>query len=409
MDDLLRPPDSSRRKTRELNSAFKPLTVLSVMTGTSLDGADAVCARLEDVGGTLDWEVLHRDQLPYPADMRRRLTDSLSPESSDVLTITQLHYEVGAHWAELCESAATVVRPDLVALSGQTIHHVPRVEPERGWRVKSTLQIGEAALTLERLGVPVMSDFRQSDMAAGGEGAPLVPFGDLKLYGQIGCNRTVHNHVSISIQTVHPASLDPDAVVAFYTGPGNCLIDEAAERYLTQPFDRDGAAAERGQVNAELLERLLQHPYLKLAAPKTTGREVFTLDVLLPELGASRLAAQLTAADLLATLTAFTAHSIARAYSQLTSPPDEIMVAGGGSFNPTLMRLIRELLPFPVSTFAEAGLDARDREALAFGVMAYYGWHQQPNTLPSATGARHPVIAGKLLLPWVGHGPGNRS
>src|SRR5690625_1874714 len=106
MDDLLRPPDSSRRKTRELNSAFKPLTVLSVMTGTSLDGADAVCARLEDVGGTLDWEVLHRDQLPYPADMRRRLTDSLSPESSDVLTITQLHYEVGAHWAELCESAA---------------------------------------------------------------------------------------------------------------------------------------------------------------------------------------------------------------------------------------------------------------------------------------------------------------
>lgn len=384
-----------------MNRTYKQLTVLSVMTGTSLDGADAVCARLEDVGGTLNWEVLHREQLPYPADMRRRLADSLSPERSDVLTITQLHHEVGEHWAELCERAAAVVRPDLVALSGQTIHHVPRVEPERGWRVESTLQIGEAALTLERLGVPVMSDFRQSDMAAGGEGAPLVPFGDLKLYGQAGLNRAVHNLGGISNLTLLPASLDPQAVVAFDTGPGNCLIDEAAQRYLSLPFDRDGAAAERGEVNAELLVRLLQHPYLKLPAPKTTGREVFTLDVLLPELDAVGLAEQLPADDLLATLTAFTAHSVARAYAQLDSAPDEIMVAGGGSFNRALMCMLREQLPLPVRTFSEAGLDARDREALAFGVMAYYGWHGQPNTLPSATGARHPVIAGKLLKPWV--------
>ncbi len=375
------------------------MSVLSVMTGTSLDGADAVCARLEASGGTLKSEVLHRAQLPYPADLRRRLQDSLNPERSDVLTITQLHYEVGAHWAELCAEVAGVVRPDLVALSGQTIYHVPRVEPERGWRVKSTLQIGEAALTLERLGVPVMSDFRQSDMAAGGEGAPMVSFGDLKLHGKAGVNRAIHNLGGISNLTFLPASLDPGAVIAFDTGPGNCLIDEAAERHLGQRFDQDGAAAARGRVQSALLERLMNHPYLQLTPPKTTGREVFTLDVLLHETGSSELAAELDPDDLIATLTAYTAHSVASGYSQLATQPDEMLVAGGGSFNPMLLRMLREELPFPVRTFAEVGLDARDREALAFGVMAYYAWYGKANTLPNATGARHAVIAGKLLQP----------
>lgn len=382
-----------------MNKNLEPLTVLSVMTGTSLDGADAVCARLEDDGGTLEWEVLHREHLPYPADLRRRLADSLSPERSDVLSITQLHHEVGKHWAVLCERAAAVAAPDLVALSGQTIHHVPRVEPARGWHVKSTLQIGEAAITLERLGVPVMSDFRQSDMAAGGEGAPMVSFGDLKLYGQAGRDRAIHNLGGISNLTFLPASLDPTAVVAFDTGPGNCLIDEAAQRYLSEPFDRDGAAAARGHVDSRLLKRLMQHDYLRMAPPKTTGREVFTLDVLLPEVNATELVTELEPDDLLATLTAYTAHSIAHAYLQLETQPDELLAAGGGSFNPVLMAMLSDQLPFPVHTFNEAGLDGRDREALAFGVMAYYGWYGQANTLPSATGARHPVIAGKLLRP----------
>lgn len=382
-----------------MSNQFEPMNVLSVMTGTSLDGADAVCARLHDRDGQLHWDVLHRDQLPYPADLRQRLTASLNPATSDVLTITQAHHQVGAHWAELCAQVAAVVKPDLVALSGQTIYHVPRVEPERGWQVKSTLQIGEAALTLERLGVPVISDFRQSDMAAGGEGAPMVPFGDLKLYGEAGVNRAVHNLGGISNLTFLPADLDPGKVIAFDTGPANCLIDEAAERFLGQQLDRDGAAAARGTVNTELLARLLAHPYLQLPAPKTTGREVFTLDVILPETGSAELAAGLSSDDLIATLTAFTAHSVALAYSQLPVQPDELLVAGGGSFNPVLMRKLKELLPFPVRTFSEAGLDARDREALAFAVMAYYGCHGHANTLPSATGARHAVVAGKLLRP----------
>lgn len=382
-----------------MRKPFEPLNVLSVMTGTSLDGADAICARLEDRDGRLHWEVLHREQLPYPQDLRVRLLDSLSPERSDVRTITQLHHEVGSHWAELCAQVASAVSPDLVALSGQTIYHVPRVEPERGWRVKSTLQIGESALTLEKLGVPVISDFRQSDLAAGGEGAPLVAFGDLKLYGQEGTDRAIHNLGGISNLTFLPGSLESAAVIAFDTGPGNCLIDEAAERRLGQPFDRDGSAAAAGSVNPDLLGRLMNHPYLQLAPPKTTGREVFTLDVILPETGSAELAAVLGTEDLLATLTAYTAHNLALAYSRLPAAPDEVLIAGGGSFNTTLMHMIRQQLTYPVRTFAEAGLDARDREALAFAVMAYYGWHGHPNTLPRATGARHAVIAGKVLLP----------
>ncbi len=382
-----------------MSESFEPLTVLSVMTGTSLDGADAVCAHLHDNAGTLQWEVVHRTQLPYPAELRERLKNSLSPERSDVLTITQLHYEVGQHWAELCAQVAAAVKPDLVALSGQTIHHVPRIEPERGWRVKSTMQIGEAALTLERLGVPVMSDFRQSDMAAGGEGAPMVSFGDLKLYGKAGVDRAIHNLGGISNLTFLPANLDPGAVIAFDTGPANCLIDEAAERYLGEPLDRDGAAAARGTVNQDLLDKWLDHPYLRMLPPKTTGREVFTLDVIVPETGSQALVASLGADDLIATLTAFTARSIAHAYSQLPSQPDELLAAGGGAFNRRLMQSLKELLPFPVRTFAEVGFDARDREALAFAVMAYYGWHGKANTLPSATGARHAVLAGKLLRP----------
>lgn len=384
-----------------MTQPFEPLTVLSVMTGTSLDGADAVAAQLHDTDGELRWEVLQRASLPYPSELRQRLLDNISPDKSDVLSITQLHYEVGAHWAELCAQVSEAVQPQLVALSGQTIQHVPRLEPERGWRVKSTLQIGEAALTLERLQVPVMSDFRQSDMAAGGEGAPLVSFGDLKLYGKAGTNRAVHNLGGISNLTFLPADLAAERVVAFDTGPGNCLIDEAAARLLDQPFDRDGAAAARGEVNSELLQKLMRHPYLQLAPPKTTGRELFTLDVLLPETGAAELAAQLSAEDLIATLTAFSAHSVAHAYSQLEVKPDEVLVAGGGSFNPVLLDMMAELLLVPVRTFAEVGLDARDREALAFGVMAYYGWHGHANTLPGATGARHAVAAGKLLRPLV--------
>jgi anhydro-N-acetylmuramic acid kinase len=385
-------------------AGLPPLNVLGLMSGTSLDGIDALVVRLEERDGTLAWEILDRESRDYPADVRSRLQATLKPETSDVLTITQLHTEVGASYAGLCAVLAGRTAVDLVALSGQTVYHVPRIEPARGWHTKATLQLGEAALTLERLGVPVISDFRQSDLAAGGEGAPLVSFGDLKLYGRAGVNRAVHNLGGISNLTFLPADLDPAGVIAFDTGPANCLLDEAAAKFLGLPCDQDGATAARGTVSSELLERLLAHPYLQLAPPKTTGREVFTLDALLQEQDAQELAGKLDAPDLLATLTAYTAETVARAYAALPVTADEILVAGGGSLNPTLMSMLRQRIPIPLRTFAEAGFEARDREALAFAVMAYYGFFGHANTLPHATGAAHAVVAGKLLRP-----PGKRG
>lgn len=427
------------------------MTVLSVMSGTSLDGMDAVAARLEWRGGRLEHELLHRANRPYPAELRSRLQRALRPETSDVSLLTQLHAEVGHAYAELCGAVCDELRGSagpvgLVALSGQTVYHIPRVDPAAGWLTPSTLQLGEAAFALERCRVPVACDFRQSDLAAGGQGAPLVSFGDLLLYGREGVARAVHNLGGISNLTLLPADLDPDGVIAFDTGPANCLLDEAAERFAGLPYDADGRLAAAGRVDEALLARLLEHPYLRLPAPKTTGRELFQLDLVLEQAlgagparellaaveragepprpgaggagapgesspapahaGASPAAeargepARFTAADLLATLTAFTAESIARAYRDLAAPVDEVLLAGGGALNPVLRSMLAERLPGRVLTFSEAGYDARDREALAFAVMAYFGYHGQANTLPNATGARCPVVAGKYLRPW---------
>ena len=362
------------------------------MSGTSCDGVDAVLTYLERRDGALLWEVRARRSLEYPPELRGRLERALHPDTSDVVLLTQLHAEVGGVYAGVAHEVMQTERVDLVALSGQTVYHIPRVDASRGWRTVSTLQLGEAAFVSERCGAPVVSDFRPSDLAAGGGGAPLVAFGDLQLYAKGGAARAVHNLGGISNLTYLPADGDPAGVLAFDTGPANCLLDEAAKRYFGLDFDEGGRLAARGRVDEGMLARLLDHPYLSLKPPKTTGRELFALrefeDVLEPH----------APEDILATLTAFTAASVARAYRNFVLPRalDEILVAGGGALNPTLMHFLRERLEVPVKTFEELGWRSKDREALAFAVMGYFTLHGLPNTLPHATGARRAVVAGKL-------------
>ena len=390
---MTRPPEPARPWPDDL----APLHVLGVMSGTSVDGADAVLARLERRGGALDWQVLDRVSVDFDRDLRARLLLAIQPGGVDAVELTQLHAEVGETYADLCEDVASRERVDLVALSGQTVYHIPRLEPERGWRTISTLQVGEASRVLERCRVPVVSDFRQSDLAAGGQGAPMVPFGDLMLFGRPGLKRAVHNLGGISNVTWLPADGNPDDVRAFDTGPANCLIDEAMQATRGEAFDAEGAVAAAGRVDEALLARLMDHPYLRLAPPKTTGREVFTLRETLPEGVAGR-----DPADLVATLTAFTARSIAQAYGDWVLPAglDEVVLAGGGALNPTLVRMLADALPqVPVRTFEELGWRSKDRETLAFAVMAYGAWYGLPNTLPGATGARRAVVAGRLLRP----------
>jgi anhydro-N-acetylmuramic acid kinase len=186
-----------------------PLTVLGVMSGTSLDGMDAVVARFERRGAALSWDVVARATATFDDDLRRRLLRAIEPGHADVVELTMLHAEVGEAYADLCAAVTAEHAVDLVALSGQTVYHIPRIEPARGWRAVSTLQLGEPSRVVERCGLPVVSDFRQSDLAAGGQGAPMVPFGDLHLFGERGVRRAVHNLGGIANVTVLPADGDP--------------------------------------------------------------------------------------------------------------------------------------------------------------------------------------------------------
>jgi anhydro-N-acetylmuramic acid kinase len=374
-----------------------PLRVLGVMSGTSLDGMDAVLARFERRAGALTWSVEARAEARFDAALRGRLLRAIEPGGADVVELTLLHAEVGEAYADLCAGVTAAHDVDLVALSGQTVYHIPRVEPARGWRAVSTLQLGEPARVVERCRLPVVAEFRQADLAAGGQGAPMVPFGDLHLFGERGVRRAVHNLGGIANVTLLPADGDPSRVLAFDTGPANCLLDEAVAATTGAGFDRDGALAAAGTVDGGLLARLLEHPYLRLPPPKTTGREVFNLREAFPAgIGAW------APADLLATLTAFTAATIADAYRRWVLPAglDEVLLAGGGALNPTLVRDLRARLPgVPMRTFEELGWRSKDRETLAFALMGYAAWFGLPNTLPSATGARRAVVAGRVARP----------
>ena len=357
--------------------------VLGLMSGTSCDGVDALKVRLELGTRGLEWTVLDRASLAYAIPLRERLLRSLVPETSDIATLTQLHADLGEVYADLAE---TLLPFDLAAVSGQTVYHIPRQDFSKDWSTVSTLQLGEPARVAERVRRPVYSGFRQSDMAAGGQGAPLVAFADLGLFREPGHATGVHNLGGISNLTYLPAGGNPDEVIAFDTGPGNCLLDEAAAHYFGRAYDAGGELAAQGQVAEEVLAALLGHPYFSLPYPKTTGREVFTLSTFQDSL------AGLSGFDVLATLTALTAESVAQAYRPLDV--EKVLVAGGGAYNVTLMRELQARLNVPAEPLHVRGATPKDREALCFAVLGYYAHLGLPNTLPNVTGARRAVVAG---------------
>ena len=371
------------------------VNVLGVMSGTSLDGADGVLVRLEHTPN-LTWQIITRVSLPYPAELRRVLTDMGRTQHADLAALCQAHTSIGGHYAALVGSVQQDHQVDAVALSGQTVYHVPTVDENRNWHTLSTLQLGEVSRVSETCGVKVIYDFRQTDMAATGQGAPLVSFADALLYGHEAERRAVHNLGGISNLTYLPAGHDTRGVFAFDTGPANCLIDDAMQRHFERDFDEGGHVASQGNVNESVLMRWLEHPYFHQPLPKTTGREAFYLDAMLALAGDN-----LSPEDLVATLTALTVSSVAKAYEQHVLPNglERILVAGGGSDNPIIMNGLKAQLPVPVDAFGELGWDAKDREALAFAVLGHYALLGKTNTLPQATGAAYPVVAGKFSFP----------
>ncbi|MGH7163664.1 MAG: anhydro-N-acetylmuramic acid kinase, partial [Planctomycetota bacterium] len=282
---------------------------------------------------------------------------------------------------------------DLVGSHGQTVVHVPR----RPGDVASTLQIGEAGVIAERVGAPVVSDFRTRDIAAGGEGAPLSAYVDFLLFRRDGPPRALLNLGGIGNVTI--VGKEAEEVFAFDTGPANMPLDETV-RALTagkEQLDRDGRMAAKGRIDENLLRRLLEHPYLALPVPKTTGRDTFGRGFVLPLL---RAKGNNRGVDVLATLTAFSAHCVRKGFEEHVFPrakPTEIVASGGGVHNLTLMTHLRRLFPrTAVLRLDELGMDPDAKEAILFAVLANETVHGIPNNLPGATGARWPVVLGKL-------------
>lgn len=377
------------------------MIVIGLMSGTSADGTSAAVVRIEGAPPDLTWQLLAHRETPHPAALREAIFAAFGP-GAGADRLCALNFALGHAFADaalavLAAAGLTADETDLIGSHGQTVWHIPAGDEA------STLQLGEAAVIAERTGLPVVSNFRPRDMAAGGQGAPLVAYVDRLLFAHPDRARALQNIGGIANVTYLPPAGEggnaPAGALAFDTGPGNMLIDDAAGRATggAWAYDHDGALAARGRVDEALLAELLAEPYLHLPPPKTTGRELFGAQFG-EKVWARGVAAGLAPADIVATLTAFTARSIARAYrDHLPRFPDEAIVSGGGARNPTLMAMLRErLAPARVLTSADLGLPVEAKEAVAFAVLAYETWHGRPGNLPAATGARRAVVLGQI-------------
>ncbi len=375
---------------------------VGLMSGTSIDGIDAVLVRIDgDSSTTLAWSLLAFSTTAYDEDRRKTILEALEEGTPD--TLCRLHVSLGEWFAsavhDVCEAAGVESR-ELAAIGshGQTVWHIPPSDVLGG----ATLQLGDPATLAERTGTPVISDFRSRDVAAGGHGAPLVPWLDQLLFSAVDRRRAIQNLGGMANVTWLPPTGSPEPVIAFDTGPGVVLIDGAVRRASdgALPYDRDGVMALRGQVDESLLTELLDDAYFRAPPPKSTGREHFGR-VLLDRVaeGLSPGADEEAWCDLVATLTAFTARSIAEAYRSWVLPRglDEIFLVGGGTNNPALVQAVtRELAPVPVRDGADLGVDPDAREALAFAFLAWAHLHQITGNIPSVTGAEAPRVLGSL-------------
>ena len=381
--------------------------VAGLMSGTSLDGVDAVVARLTGSGRALDLTMEAFVAVPYPPDLRAALLANSVPETSSVYDLSQLNVRLAGVYAEAVRRAVAaagleVDALDLVGSHGQTVHHVPEAAPCAGAPVRSTLQIGDVSVLATLLGVPVVGDFRMADMALGGQGAPLVPYFDY-VYFAADETRGLLNLGGIANLTVLPGGAGPHEVLAFDTGPGNMVLDALAQRFFGQPYDAGGRLAARGQVQDALLATLLDDPFFEQPPPRSTGRERFGrafVDRLIEQAGSLR---HPTPADLLATAAALTAAAVREAYDRFVrsrSALDVLIVSGGGQHNAVLMDQLRtRFAPVPVRTVDAYGLDADAKEALCFAVLAHEWVNGVPTNLPSVTGAFGPALLGTLCLP----------
>ena len=375
--------------------------VVGLMSGTSADGVDAVLTRISGYGLSTKVEQLGFYFLPFDSRTRQAILDLCSGETGGTRDVCLLSTHLGRLYAQAVEKLleeTNTPQVDLIGCHGQTVYHIPEETEYLGTTIRGTLQIGDPSYLAEKFHCPVVSDFRIRDMAAGGLGAPLVPYTEYLLYRSETEDVALQNIGGIGNVTLLPAGCSLDQVVAFDTGPGNMIMDALASK-ITQgqmQYDEGGVLAASGNVIPELLNWMLDDPYLRKTPPKTTGREYY---------GSSYVEKLLAfgnypLGDILSTATAFTAQTIAQSLRQFApGMPNRLVVGGGGSRNHTLLRFLRDALPeMLIQTQEDLGLSSDAKEAVAFAILANDALFGVCNNAPAATGAKHPVVMGRINL-----------
>ncbi len=378
------------------------MRIIGLISGTSADAIETVCCDIVGAPPHLELEILAALTVPIPMERQARIHAAATVEGSDVESICLLDAELGEAFAaaalSLIEEAG--LRPediDVIGSHGQTLWHAVRDDGS----VASSLQIGNGSRIAERTGITTISDLRSRDIAAGGQGAPIVAYVDWLLFRHAAAYRAIQNMGGLgNVAYLPPISDDETPPMAFDTGPANVLID-VLMTLLTdglESYDRDGAIAASGRIDEAWVAELLAHPYYDRTPPKTTGRELFS-----PAMGAEYLAQGrargLRDEDVVASVTALSADTVVDQYRRfLPVPPDEVIVAGGGTRNPRLMARLAERLPngIRLATFEDLGYASHQKEAVAMAVLAHETWQGRPGTRREFTGVNHPVLMGAI-------------
>jgi anhydro-N-acetylmuramic acid kinase len=381
------------------------LVVAGVMSGTSADGVDVAICRIADAGKRPTLELLAHEGFRYPKVLRSAVLAAMNAESTTTAELARLNWRLALEYAEAVRktSARHKIRLDLVGCHGQTLYHQAVPASYAGKRFACTWQLGEPAVLAQALQTPVVANFRPADMAAGGQGAPLVPLLDFVLFADPRRGRVLQNIGGIANFTALPPAAKADQVLAFDSGPGNMVMDWLASELYQKPYDPHGQWAAQGSVLQPVLRTELRNRYYRQKPPRTAGREQFGREFSAYFLSACRKHSP-KPEDALATACALTAETIARAYETYAHPrmqgrAVDYIVSGGGARNRTLMQMLEaRLTPLHcvLTTSEHFGLPAEAKEAAAFALLAWQTWQHRPGNVPSATGAARPVLLGQV-------------
>jgi len=382
------------------------MLVLGMMSGTSADGIDVALARISGAPPNLNAKLFDHSSVKFPEALRKEILRVAEQGPISAGELSQLNFRLGGLFADGALAACRKFRVSprsisLIGSHGQTIFHQGRPVPFFGSPTASTLQIGEPSVIAARTGITTVGDFRLADIALGGQGAPLVPYGDYLLYRHAKLGRVSLNLGGIANITVLPRAAKPQQVFAFDTGPANMLIDALVSHFThgRLRFDKNAELAAQGRSNPALLNVLLRDPYLKVTPPKSTGREYYGHAYVKKILALGRRNSA-KPNDLIRAATIFTALSVVDALNRFVlrkTKIDQLIVSGGGARNPVILAQLAAALPgIEVLPSSRLGIPEDAKEAFAFALLAYETFHQRPSNLPSATGARGPAILGKI-------------